>query len=153
MHKGVKLSSVSTVPQIMAPVVQFMPQGHPPSVLSPNFFNPVRQFHSLTTDTNDTYTPSQPAKIEPLMQEVLSQPPSTHQANDENRKLIRVGSRVVRGRDWGVWNEADGGGEGTVTHIDRSLFGDHVHVEWRNGNNGKYAVGLRIFQVKLAHHS
>ena len=77
------------------------------------------------------------------------------QVRDENGASVRVGSRVVRGRDWDDGNR-DGGGEGTVTDIDidEILFGEYaVYVKWPNGNAEWHMVGPDIFRVKLAHHS
>ena len=65
--------------------------------------------------------------------------------SDENGKLIGVGSRVVRGRDWWDGNQ-DGGGEGTVTGI----YSGGVNVRWDNGNVGVYYLEHGgHYQIKL----
>ena len=70
----------------------------------------------------------------------------TEVRSDENGALIRVGSRVVRGRNWCDGNR-DGGGEGTVTELGHGL----VNVRWDNGNKGTYCVGWFCrYEVKLA---
>ena len=65
--------------------------------------------------------------------------------------LIKVGSRVVRGRDW-CYGEQDGGpgGKGTVTRINENktvnIRWDHGHQLWThnymNGFRGRYTIKL-----------
>ena len=64
--------------------------------------------------------------------------------------LIKIGSRVVRGKDWGYGDHDGGpGGQGTVTDI---ISNDSVTVRWDHnardisgflmGRNGQYSVKL-----------
>ena len=64
--------------------------------------------------------------------------------------LIKVGSRVVRGRDWSYGDDDGGpGGQGTVTWINRN---GTVDIRWdcrveyvytySNGLDGKYTIKL-----------
>ena len=60
--------------------------------------------------------------------------------------LIKVGSRVVRGRDWKFGNR-DGGGEGTVTQVYDLL----AKVCWDNGKTGGYRIGDEgRYEINLA---
>ena len=64
--------------------------------------------------------------------------------------MLKVGSRVVRGRDW-VYDDQDGGpgSQGTVTKIYQVNFA--VDVKWDNGKNMYYFMGYRgKYRLKLA---
>ena len=63
--------------------------------------------------------------------------------------LIKIGSRVVRGKDWmGQYGNEDGGGEGTVTGF---YYGYGVGVRWDNGNKNIYRLGEgRCYDIQLA---
>ena len=64
--------------------------------------------------------------------------------------LIKVGSRVIRGRDWqGYYGNQDGGGKGTVTSF--YCDGLKVKVRWDNGHNNGYRLGQGgCYDIKLA---
>ena len=64
--------------------------------------------------------------------------------------LIKVGSRVVRGKDWpDFYGCQDGGGEGTVMSKTDSLLS--VRVKWDNGHVNSYRIGQGgCYDIKLA---
>ena len=51
--------------------------------------------------------------------------------------MIKVGSRVVRGKDW-CWGDSDGGGVGTVISVPLHFSNDRVVVKWDN-------TGLQLY--------
>ena len=65
----------------------------------------------------------------------------------ELRALIKVGTRVVRGRDWKYGNQ-DGGGEGTVMDV-HDVFS--AYVRWDSGIEGVYSIGFSgCYDITLA---
>ena len=69
-------------------------------------------------------------------------PVSTHRQppiptyGPELKALMKVGTRVVRGKDW-EWGNDDGGGKGTITSLKPGHPG-WIMVKWDNGNEGIY---------------
>lgn len=65
--------------------------------------------------------------------------------------MLKIGSRIVRGRDWNfeLFGDEDGpGGHGTVTEINADL---RVYVKWDNGKKGYYNMGKDgLYRLKLA---
>ena len=65
----------------------------------------------------------------------------------EHAALIKVGSRVVRGKDWFYGNQDGGpGGQGTVTKIKKNA----VVIRWDNGKEDTYLNMERYYTIKLA---
>ena len=64
--------------------------------------------------------------------------------------MMKIGSRIVRGRDWDFilfGNEDGPGGQGTVTEISK----DRAYVKWDNGKQGYYNMGKDgQYRLKLA---
>ena len=59
----------------------------------------------------------------------------------ELKAAIKVGSTVMRGKDWEKgWNE-DRRGLGTVTE----LYSNKVYVQWDTGYGGVYRLGWRDY--------
>ena len=68
--------------------------------------------------------------------------------------LMKVGTRVVRGKDW-IWSNADGGGKGTITNL-KSPSGrpGWIQVQWDNGNEKNYRMGAdKCYDLQLAPES
>ena len=70
----------------------------------------------------------------------------------ELASLIKVGTRVVRGRDWNYVNSDGGpGGQGTVTAIDGDSRDKTLTIRWdTEGEYTGYPMGSGGYAVKLA---
>ena len=72
--------------------------------------------------------PKQKIVSDPRFQPSSTTVSDDRQVSDENWRVIRVGSRVVRGRDWDDGNR-DRRGKGTVTDIDKDEIFGNVNVK------------------------
>ena len=64
--------------------------------------------------------------------------------------MIKVGSRVVRGKDW-KWEDQDGNAEGTVIVSTIYEETDWVRVKWDKGNENSYRNGAKgCYDLQLA---
>ena len=68
--------------------------------------------------------------------------------------LMKVGTRVVRGKDW-VWGNVDGGGKGTIIDLKPSgLRPGCFRVKWDAGHKGNYRMGFdNSYDLQLAPES
>ena len=69
-------------------------------------------------------------------------------AGSELAKMMKIGSRVVRGQDW-KWGDQDGASEGRVI----GELGDDgwIRVQWDNGSTNSYRMGKEgKYDLKLA---
>ena len=55
--------------------------------------------------------------------------------------MMKVGMRVVRGKDW-KYGDQDKGGMGTVTYVAENINKDWVKVKWDHGTETPYKMGV-----------
>ena len=64
--------------------------------------------------------------------------------------LMKVGTRVVRGKDW-KWDEQDGGGKGHVIGNRPGLLTGFIRVKWDNGIIKDYRMGAEnCYDLQIA---
>ena len=64
--------------------------------------------------------------------------------------LMKVGTRVVRGRDW-IWEDHDGGGKGQVIKDRPLILKGWIWVKWDNGNEYIYRMGAEnCYDLQIA---
>ena len=74
--------------------------------------------------------------------EKYSGPPPVPTYGPELAALMKVGTRVVRGKDW-KWGDQDGGGKGHVIENIPGLLTCFIRVKWDNGVEGDYIMGAQ----------
>ena len=79
--------------------------------------------------------------------------PTTPTYGPELAALIKVGTRVVRGKDW-KWGNDDGGGKGTITDLKALGLPGCFQVQWDAGLEGIYRMGAQgSYELQLAPES
>ena len=67
--------------------------------------------------------------------------------------LMKVGTRVVRGKDW-MWGNQDGGGKGTITDLKPPGLPGCFQVKWDAGHHCSYRMGFdNSYDLQLAPES
>lgn len=82
---------------------------------------------------------------------IMRKVPKTNVTGSELAKLMKIGTRVVRGVDW-KWGSQDDSGNGRII----SEVGDDgwVRVEWDNGSTNSYRMGKEgQYDLRLADNS
>ena len=63
---------------------------------------------------------------------------------------MKVGTQVVRGKDW-KWRRQDGGGKGQVIKDKPSVTKGWISVKWDNGTEDNYRMGAEnCYDLQLA---
>ena len=82
--------------------------------------------------------------------EKYSGPPPVPTYGPELAALMKVGTRVVRGKDW-KWRDQDGGGKGQVIKNRPGTSKGWICVRWDSGNEDQYRMGAEnCYDLQIA---